>query len=134
MLGAIFLSVEIRACSASASPSQPQSASLTAPFRGMRPALWLRPVSALLRLPCGSLADAPPRRLMPPSGFALREPYPVLQVIAANNSLFIASIENYIRYFSYFYAFLPIILEISVIKSQNFMTNFDTILFPRNSF
>ena len=36
--GGLFLSVEIRACRASASPSQPQSASLTAPFRGTRPA------------------------------------------------------------------------------------------------
>ena len=36
--GGLFLSVEIRACGAGASPSQPQSASLTAPFRGMRPA------------------------------------------------------------------------------------------------
>ena len=35
MLRAVF--VEIRACRACASPSQPQSAALTAPFRGMRP-------------------------------------------------------------------------------------------------
>ena len=38
MLGAIFFSVEIRACRAGASPSQPQSAALTAPFRDKRPA------------------------------------------------------------------------------------------------
>ena len=36
MLRAVF--VEIRACRACASPSQLQSAALTAPFRGMRPA------------------------------------------------------------------------------------------------
>ena len=36
MLRAVF--VEIRACWASASPSQPQSAALTVPFRGTRPA------------------------------------------------------------------------------------------------
>lgn len=36
MLRAVF--VEIRACRACASPSQPQSAALTAPFRGTRPA------------------------------------------------------------------------------------------------
>lgn len=35
---AVFLSVEIRACRTSVSPSQPQSAALTAPFRGKRPA------------------------------------------------------------------------------------------------
>ena len=36
LLRAVF--VEIRACRACASPSQPQSAALTAPFRGKRPA------------------------------------------------------------------------------------------------
>ena len=73
--GGLFLSVEIRACGAGASPSQPQSAALTAPFRGTRPSLPLRPVAPLLRLPCGSLAPAPPRRLMPPSGCALKMAY-----------------------------------------------------------
>ena len=37
--------------------------------------LRLRPVATLLQLPGGSLADAPPRRLMPPTGFALKS-YP----------------------------------------------------------
>ena len=73
--GGLFLSVEIRACGAGASPSQPQSASLTAlsGARGLR--LRLRPVAPLLQLPVGRLAPAPPRRLTAPSGCALKMAY-----------------------------------------------------------
>ena len=69
MLGAIFLICgDTRLQGRRVLFPNPLSHSATSPFQGecgLR--LWLRPVAALLRLPCGSLADAPPRRLMPPS-------------------------------------------------------------------